>query len=137
MAPLVFFTDGDSAGLTGDTVSGSGTNLYEYKVGSAPGFRGTLPTDLTGNDNLAQVDGARSGGQQRWLVHLLRSRGRSRHGAAGRPHPARRTCTSNTTVRHTTFIATLNGNDGSDWNSQLTPRVTPDGTHLAFNSVRS
>ena len=37
----------------------------------------------------------------------------------------------------TTFIATLSGSDGSDWNSQLTSRVTPDGTHLAFNSVQS
>ena len=31
---VVFFTDGDSAGLTGDTVSGSGANLYEYNVGT-------------------------------------------------------------------------------------------------------
>src|SRR4029077_18445961 len=28
----VFFTDGDAAGLTSDTVSGSGQNLYEYDL---------------------------------------------------------------------------------------------------------
>ncbi len=42
----------------------------------------------------------------------------------------------------TTPIATLAGADSSDWmrrekNLGFTARVTPDGTHLAFNSVRS
>ena len=125
---VVFFTDGDSAGLTGDTVSGSGTNLYEYKVGSAGS--GTL-TDLTGNDNLAQVDGVLGASSDGSYIYFV---------AEGVLATGATSGAENLYVDHngtTTFIATLSGSDGSDWNSQLTSRVTPDGTHLAFNSVQS
>ena len=37
----------------------------------------------------------------------------------------------------TRFIATLSGHDALDWAGLFTGRVTPDGTHLAFNSTRS
>ncbi|HST55352.1 MAG TPA: hypothetical protein VLJ42_05590 [Solirubrobacteraceae bacterium] len=37
----------------------------------------------------------------------------------------------------TKFIATLSAQDYPDWNGPFAARVTPDGTHLAFNSTRS
>ncbi len=37
----------------------------------------------------------------------------------------------------TTFIAQLDWSDRSDWDGEFTARVTPDGLHMAFESVRS
>jgi hypothetical protein len=122
---VVYFLDGDAAGLTSDTVSGSGNNLYAYNVNG-----GTL-TDLTGGQNPAQVDGVLGTSSDGSYVYFV-AEGVLASGAT----PGQ----ENLYVDHngtTTFIATLSGSDGSDWNSQLTSRVTPDGTHLAFDSVQS
>ena len=122
---VVFFTDGDSAGLTGDTMSGSGANLYEYNVGS-----GTL-TDQTGDQSLAQVDGVLGASGDGSYIYFV---------AEGVLASGATSGAENLYVDHngtTTFIATLSGSDSSDWNFQLTSRVTPDGTHVAFDSVQS
>jgi hypothetical protein len=120
-----FFTDGDGAALTGNTVSGSGTNLYEYNVAS-----GTT-TDLTGGQSLAQVDGVLGASADGSSVYFV-AEGALASGATSGDE--------NLYVEHggtTTFIATLSSDDASDWDGQYTARVTPDGTHLAFDSDSS
>ena len=122
---VVFFTDGDGAALTGDTMTGSGTNLYEYNVAS-----GTT-TDLTGSQSLAQVDGVLGASSDGSSVYFV---------AEGMLASGATSGAENLYVEHggtTTFIATLSGDDGSDWNGQDTSRVTPDGTHVAFDSDSS
>jgi hypothetical protein len=121
---VVFFTDGDGAALTSDTVSGSGQNLYEYNVAT-----GTT-TDLTGGQTLAQVDGVLGASSDGSYVYFV-AEGALASGATANAE--------NLYVEHngtTTFIATLaSGADSSDWDGAATARVTPDGTHLAFDST--
>ena len=122
---VVFFTDGDAAALTGNTVSGSGTNLYVYNVAS-----GTT-TDLTGSQSLAQVDGVLGASSDGSSVYFV---------AEGVLASGATSGAENLYVEHggtTTFIATLGGDDASDWNGGDTARVTPDGSHLAFDSDSS
>ena len=129
---VAFFTDGDGAALTGNTVPGSGSNLYEYNVAS-----GTT-TDLTGGQSLAQVDGVLGASSDGSYVYFV-AEGVLASGATGSDE--------NLYVEHngtTKFIATLaatgggSGNgDASDWNGSATARVTPDGTHVAFDSLNS
>lgn len=125
---VVFFTDGDGAGLTSDTMPGSGSNLYEYNLNAPAGHQ---LTDLTGNQSLAQVDGVLGASSDGSYVYFV---------AEGVLASGATSGAENLYVDHngaTTFIATLSGSDGSDWNFQLTSRVAPDGTHLAFDSVQS
>jgi NHL repeat len=124
---VVFFTDGDGAGLTSNTMTGSGNNLYEYNVAT-----GKL-TDLTGNQSSAVVDGVLGASSDGSFVYFVAEGALT--GTTGATSGQ-----ENLYVEHngtTTFVATLSGSDSSDWNSQGTARVTPDGTHLAFDSVQS
>ena len=119
----VFFTDDSSAGLTSNTQSGSGANLYEYNVST-----NTL-TDLTPTKGaqVQGVGGASADGSYVYYVAL----GKLAAGATnGEP---------NLYVRHngTKFIATLNPGDSCDWTSCLTSRVSTNGQFLAFNSINS
>lgn len=121
---LVFFTDDASAGLTSDTVPGSGANLYRYDVNT-----GTL-TDLTPGLHVSvdAVVGAASDGSYVYFV----AEGDLAAGASSGQE--------NLFVFHagsTKFIATLSLSDSNDWTGSGTSRVTPDGTHLAFDSVNS
>jgi len=131
----VFFTDGDSAGLTSDTVTGSGQNLYEYDVET-----GKL-TDLTpaGDAGVQGVSGASEDGSYVYFVAegvlatAANSAGES--ATAGQP---------NLYLGHggaRTFVATLEPSaavgDGCDWTeSCLTARVSPNGAFVGFNSIR-
>ena len=123
---VVYFTDGDTAGLTAGTVPGSGANLYAYDTNT-----NTL-TDVTGNQASAIVDGVVGTSGDGSYVYFVAEGPLAAGATAGQ---------ENLYVVHNlgapTFIATLNGNDGSDWNGQYTARVTPDGKSLAFNSTNS
>ena len=145
---VVFFTDGDGAGLTSDTVSGSGTNLYAYNSGT-----GAL-TDLTGSSatpaacqpltsNCAGVQGVLGAGGSTgdYFVYLVaegvltaaaNSQGQTAQAGGENLYVEN----DNGGTVTTKFIAALSGGDGSDWNGQYTARVTPDGTHAAFDSVQ-
>jgi hypothetical protein len=137
-ASKIFFRDLASHGLTSDTPTGgepaTNFNLYEYDVAG-----GGL-TDLTPSSeaNAGGVVGVSSDGSYLYFV----ANGALAAGAtAGQ---------ANLYVRHegaTSFIATLEGsnaeqelNDTHDWRIEgtnyKTARVTPDGLHLAFTSVR-
>jgi hypothetical protein len=121
-----FFTADAAAGLTNDTVSGSGANLYRY---DAPA--GTL-TDLTPAKDaevLGVVALSRDGSYLYFVAKGALAAGASR----GQP---------NLYIDHEgtlTYIATLSPSDSKNWSA--TPsrgaRVTSDGTHLAFDSLLS
>ena len=127
----VFFTDDSSAGLTSNTQSGSGANLYEYDLST-----NTL-TDLTPTKG-AQVQGvvgASADGSYVYYVAL----GKLAAGATnGQP---------NLYVRHngTKFIATLVPSTSrrsalataATGPACLTSRVSTSGQFLAFESTNS
>lgn len=122
-----FFTDNASAGLTADTVPGSGANLYEYDTKRA----GTL-TDLTPVGQ-AEVLGLVAIGRDGSYVYFVAKGALAAGAMAGQP---------NLYLAHEgtiTFIATLAPGDSKDWTA--TPsrgeRITPDGVHLAFDSLLS
>ncbi|MGA9286053.1 MAG: fibronectin type III domain-containing protein [Solirubrobacteraceae bacterium] len=137
----VFFADSDAAGLTSDTVPGSGVNLYEYDVltrdltdltpGPQAGLQGVVGTSETGSFVYFVAEGAfapgASGGQDNlyvehnnvttYIAHLSLSDGESipPYGGGGKGG------------------AGTNG----DWQSDLghrTAEVTPDGASLLFMS---
>jgi len=119
---VVLFTDAGSAGLTSDTVAGD-TNLYEYNFNAPAGHQ---LTDLTTSAGSAGVDGVVGASSDGSYVYFV---------AHGVPNSGN----ENLYVEHDggtpTLIATLNGADSSDWSGSYTARVTPDGKHLAFNSI--
>ena len=120
----VFFTDDSSAGLTSNTQSGSGANLYEYNVST-----NTL-TDLTATSD-AQVQGLAGASVAGSYLYFVADGSLASGATAGQP---------NLYVFHngtTTFIATLNPSDGCDWTSCLTSRVSTNGQFLAFESTNS
>jgi hypothetical protein len=130
----VLFTEGAQAGLTGDTVAGSGENLYEYEV------QGARVRDLTAVAH-AEVLGVAGMGGDGGYVYFV-ARGALAAGAiAGQP---------NLYLLHEgafTYIATLSGaysraGDEADWLGEQQGvlngdpvRVTPDGVSLEFESV--
>jgi hypothetical protein len=142
----VFFTDAAFAGLTEDTVQFSGNNLYEYNVES-----GKL-TDITGGQEAPRVEGVVGASEDGSYVYFVAT-GVLGDGATAKP--AALPEEPNLYVWHagqTRFIATLapqdNANSTSgnalaavgDWRGALgytSARVTPDGLHLVFQSVRS
>jgi hypothetical protein len=136
----VFFTDGDGAGLTTSTVSGSGVNLYEYEVPVQDGKAGTL-TDLTSGPD-ARVLGLTGTSEDGSNVYF---------GAEGVLASGAKAGSPNLYVVHggeTTFIATLGGGDMCDLEVQCsnaatgsyygsTARVSPSGRYLGFTSSES
>jgi hypothetical protein len=122
---VVFFTDDASAGLTADTVPGSGQNLYRYDVDS-----GQL-LDLTPGAE-ASVDGVSGAGEDGGYVYFVADAKFAAGATSGQP---------NLYVSHAgsaSFIATLDAHDDHcDWQSLcMTARISTDGTHIAFNSDR-
>jgi hypothetical protein len=115
-----FFTDDASAGLTSDTVPGSGMNLYRYANGQL--------TDLTSAEHaeVAAVSGVSQDGAYAYFVAtavLSGSQTNERGQAAQNGGP-------NLYLWHggsTTFIATIN-----DSEEALFGRVSPNGLFLAF-----
>jgi hypothetical protein len=121
----VFFTDEASAGLTGDTVAGSGTNLYEYTFQS-----GTL-IDLTPAAKAEVVGGSDASEDGSYIYFaadgVLTGTEANEHGEAaqsGQP---------NLYLRHggkTTFIST------GACVQETCRRIVPSGTFYAFDSTK-
>jgi hypothetical protein len=123
----VFFTADASRGLTNDTVASSGQNLYRYDVDT-----GAL-TDLTPAAT-AQVQGVSGVSDDGSYLYFVANGNL----ASGATQGQRNLYVVDGGT--TTFIATLNTNDSSNWaqNAQdSTARVTPDGQHLVFQSHAS
>jgi hypothetical protein len=128
----VFFTDASSAGLTSDTVAGSGQNLYEYDLDD-----GRL-TDLTPTGE-ANVDGVSGASEDGSYVYFVAEGVLAAGATAGQP---------NLYLIHTgviSFIASLDPtNDSCDWLSPecvrypglggLTARVSANGAFIGFES---
>ena len=131
------------AGCFNAADSSSGEDLYQYDVGS-----GVL-TDLTvdrGPDvsgaDVQGVLGASTDGSYVYFVANGVLAGGARPGDCGAQpgNPGSPSATCSVYVRHdgtTRFIATVSGYDSSDWDGRFTARVTPDGTHVAFESIGS
>ncbi|HEY2140701.1 MAG TPA: hypothetical protein VGG98_01425 [Solirubrobacteraceae bacterium] len=119
----VFFTDDAAAGLTSDTVSGSGANLYEYDVGDRK------LTDLTtGPDARVQgVIGATEDGSYVYFVaDGALAEGTTTGTCEGWAGSLSARC--NLYVRHdgtTTFVSSLSQNDGLLVSN--TTGITPGG----------
>jgi uncharacterized protein YegP (UPF0339 family) len=119
--------------LTNDAVVGSGVNLYDYDVET-----GRL-SDLTAA-NEVEVQGLAGISEDASHVYFVadgvlatNSNSQSDTAIAGKPNLYL------WNGGQTTFIATLGGEDVHDWGEPLeqAARVTPDGAHLAFDSVAS
>lgn len=135
----VIFTDASK--LTADsTATSANPDLYRYSVES-----GTLTdltvdtTDANGADVRGLVAASEDASYLYFVADGILAANANSHGdtaISGQP---------NLYLSHagvTTFIATLDStseSDGSDWEptSAWAAHVTPDGTHLAFNSIRS
>ncbi len=123
-----FFTDDASAGLTGDTVPGSGTNLYEYDLED-----GTL-TDLTpvASPQLERVTGASEDGSHIYFAAdgVLSGSQPNEHGETAQSGQRNLYLWDGGTA---TFIAALAHQGGFTTEE----RVSPNGKFLAFVSARS
>lgn len=135
----VFFIDEASAGLTADTVAGSGQNLYEYEVSSQDGVSGKL-TDLTAAAD-ARVLGLTGTSEDGSYVYFAAEGVLAPGAIAGQP---------NLYLIHEgapTFIAALdpatgtrypNVGDSCDWLAGcLSARVSQNGRYVAFTSIES
>jgi hypothetical protein len=137
---LAYFTDDAARGLTNDTVSGSGANLYRYDANS-----GTL-TDLTpaAKAEVLGVVGASTGGSYVYFVaNGVLAPGASAGDCTPSEGTSRETETQTCSLYLyrggvTTFIATLNGEDVSKgFTFGMNATVSPDGGYLAFLSLSS
>jgi hypothetical protein len=140
---LVYFTDEASAGLTADTVAGSGTNLYQFDVET-----GAL-TDLTpaGQAAVKGVSGASEDGSYIYFVAEGALTGPAEENSEGaHAEPGQPNLYVVHDAGRPVFVATLAGGDAADWKNRpegainpprLTARVSPNGEFIGFNSVRS
>lgn len=113
-----FFTDAAAAGLTGDTVAGSGSNLYLYANGKL--------TDLTAAEH-ADVEGVSGASRDGSYAYFVAKSVLAQGATPGEP---------NLYAWHagtTTFIATVNAGDAQG----STTRVSANGLYLAFVSKKS
>jgi DNA-binding beta-propeller fold protein YncE len=120
----VFFTDEAAAGLTGDTVSGSGENLYLYDLET-----GHL-VDLTPDDHVA-VQAVLDIGEDGSSVYFLANGALPVGGVEGQ---------SNLYVWHdgtTRLIATLTLAESEEYVLHGSARVSPSGRYLVFQSTKS
>ncbi|HEX3390958.1 MAG TPA: hypothetical protein VHS55_00170 [Solirubrobacteraceae bacterium] len=150
----VFFTDEASGGLTSTTQTGSGANLYEYELPSAPDTTGTL-VDLSPATK-AEVLGVSDTSEDGSYVYFVASgklTGKDKVAGRSPEESEPSQGADNLYVNHEgaiTFIATLSSEDLCDWTSDtgcnlkepgnpeqtgLTGRVSGNGLYLAFNSV--
>jgi NHL repeat/WD40-like Beta Propeller Repeat len=121
----VFFSSAEK--LTNDATAGGGQDLYQYDTGS--GVLADLTVDH-GDPSGALLQGVLGASADGSYVYFVAD-GVLASGASPGP---------NLYVAHNgvkTFIASLSSSDSSEWSGDFTPRVTPDGTHLAFSSVGS
>ena len=132
-----FFTDDASAGLTEDTIPGSGVNLYEFDANGA-----TL-TDLTPASD-AQVQGVLGASEDGAYLYFVANGalpGTGGNGEAPTEGEENLYLYNAHSDKPVSFIATLDPTDSFDWetpqSNEVSARVTPDGNHLAFESVRS
>lgn len=125
-----------AAALTNDAVPGSGVNLYDYEVET-----GQL-TDLTAADDVrfqGLVGVSEDASHVYFVARGVLAANSNSHGdtaLAGTPNLYL------WNGGQTTFIATLsdsNAEANHDWieRGRQAPRVTPDGAHLAFDSLAS
>ncbi len=129
----VFFTD--APGLTGDSVAGSGANLYEFEAPT-----GRL-VDLTGGAAQAEVQGVIGASEDGEYVYFVAAGALAEGAVAGQP---------NLYLRHdgtTRLVAALSAADNGyrvgcarrgDWWPVLgdrTSEVTPSGHGVVFESV--
>jgi NHL repeat-containing protein len=124
----VFFTDDASAGLTSDTVPGSGANLYRYEVPS-----GQL-TDLT-PAGAAEVEGVSSISEDGSYVYFaadgaLSGTQANGHGATAQSGQPNLYLWHGGTI---TFIATLSHTDACR-NSKCRQMSSEDGLFFAFST---
>lgn len=146
-----YFTDGASAGLTSDTVAGSGANLYEYELPKEAVKSGSV-IDLTPapEADVLGLSGTDEDGAYVYFVAEGELAGSDRPNAQGVIAQSKQ---PNLYLFHegvATFITTLAAQDSCDWASEtqcesagisglpgLTARVSSNGSFVSFNSIDS
>ena len=146
----VFFSGScDLTNASSSGASGCGNDLYQYDT--VAGGLTDLTVDQRGDPHGADVLGVLGSSADGSYVYFVAngvlaagaSLGDCIQGEASQTPPVRFTDSCNLYVAHngtTSFIAQLSGADLTDWemgSGQVTARVTPDGTHVAFDSVRN
>jgi hypothetical protein len=121
----IYFTDDAAAGLTADTVPGSGQNLYLYEVAAH------RLTDVTAGVD-SRVDGVSGASEDGTSIYFVAQSVLAAGAVEDQPNLY---LARGGAIR---LIATLAAFDGLDWQvSLLTTRVSPDGRFLAFDSIES
>jgi hypothetical protein len=116
-----FFLDDSSAGLTSDTQSGSGQNLYEWDNGTLTDITPVAQADVDGRAALT-ADGSH--------LYFIANGQLAKGAKAAQPNLYL------LQAGKTTFIATLSGSDSCDWgDSCLSARTSTSGQYLAFTST--
>jgi hypothetical protein len=118
----VVFTDDASAGLTSDTVAGSGTNIYEYNTASAK------LTDLTANEANTGAQGVSMlTGDPLGTGYLYYGKFDGTNMSIQVVHGG-----------HTSQVAQISVNDSCNWSSFcLAARMSDNGRYYAFLSSAS
>jgi sugar lactone lactonase YvrE len=141
-------TNDSTAASPGSGDCSSGEDLYQYDTASGALTDLTVdhnPGDLSGADVQGVLGSSADGSYVYFVANGVLANGASLGDCAGERHLGQ---TCNLYLSHngtTTFIAMVDDNDYSDWNSSTsfggglvdTARVTPDGRRLAFDSIRS
>jgi hypothetical protein len=138
---VAYFVDDAERKLTGDTVPGSGLNLYGFDTNSS-----TLTnlTPVAGAEVQGVVGASEDGSYLYFVANAVLASGASQ-GDCIRSGVGNHAASCNLYVLHdgvTTFISSLNGEDLGDWNDSVfyidhTAVVSPNGQYLAFQSLNN
>jgi hypothetical protein len=134
----VFFSDDAAAGLTPDTVPGSGTNLYEYDLltGALSDLTAATEAEVEGLSGIGPAESTGEVDEEPYVYFVAKGVfGVGPHGEQpqqGQP---------NLYAVHsgvTQLVATLASSDFCDWTPQcLSARTSASGAFLAFSSTNS
>ncbi len=123
------------------SANGSRSDLYLFDAQSGRLTDITVDTtDPEGADVRSVLGVSADGAYVYFIANGVLASGASRGNCEEALSEGKRGGTCNLYVWHddeTRFIAGLDQADASNWNEHLTSRVSPDGTHLVFESIRS
>lgn len=137
----VYFTDDATAGLTSDTVAGSGLNLYQYDT-EAKSLTDLTPVNDAGFEGVAGIAlgdeyEGREAGSSASLYFVAKSVLTSSPNRTGEQATTGAPNLYAYSAGKTRFVATLDQADSCVWSPQCsTARASADGRFIVFSSVK-